>query len=1255
MPLSRLVKSRSNGNVVQPDETKEERLPRHSIADLKTRRVVTTQRQLLHRQFSDTYADSLGSSAFLDGSEQSLPFLNRTASSSILNQQIDATSLPTVTPKASIDAVQPFGAPGGKLDIEQAINMLQELKKTASPEELVSLHRALLPMKEVYSSQAPSADDTTFSGSVPPDRRRSVMPPGLATRNGLSDDVLRKPQYSATVHTPSRERREMWVHTAERASATPPIRGRQTGMPGPSSARPETPFEQPNTGSYHPGTLRITNGAASPEPSIISKLAATADVHDQDERANLETSADVNVGRCIQQSERRRPNGPRDSQQNSWAMEKAKTEAEAGERQRSPPVSKRSVETRRFSFDQAVSLPTSPSAPRFQQRWSHRAMHLSQQYLMDCEIGESPFGQSTADLELANRLSSVRDVENDDPSSFDDAHAQAMFQLTGDTTPVAHAEEGASVIPATHGTEHVSQEVNLEPPARVLRKVDSGYGSDIPMSPHREQPLQHPIELPVQGPQTPRDEQKDRSTSAERPFLHGNTSMYTFKEILGAPQPTAATDTPSTDMNGKRTSPLSFFKSRNKVPKKSSSVMLNDETSLRPGLAHSMSSPSTSELAKEPKRLQKRVPEAIRRQRQLEAGNRNAIHDSTGSIAPDESTNLTTERTSTDTPIQLAPGQDTQTAIPDTTEDANHRFRLRSKSFGRKRSKTNASEHNIGAVLHTPAFRSRNRRSISVSGSTICPESDGKSGSNCLTSGGQKQQTTDQMSSDPQSVARALTSHPLHPSTETKRSIPLPKSMQPRQQTSTGNIARSSATYPIAQNAVENLPRDVPMPNAPPRPFAALEGAQRVIPIGGHGSVEDLFPEWHSRPAAAPSPSSTPSPAHLQVRQSHKPRNQHQSVSSIPPLPEFPADIESKVHRADQMVAKMMMNSPRNSARNSPLPSARSSEDSPSNVARRPALKPTISQTNVTEDIAIDDIDESARWSGGGTIALPHADCHSKPASPTHDSQHPGWPGWEKQAELWRQRKIGLGHDLKRSVDMSGKILVESESSPPSPSIVVSRYITPLGSDTTRNVEHADERVSSAGNLAQAYTYLLADDQENRPAQQNVQRTDSVDSTATYESTSSDGRAAKLDISRTGSAYSTSSTVASSTTSTAGASLDAVVGKPATYEPTQPFIPYRPADAVRAERSRALSLARRSCNIPTGSFEPVPSMPQNKSTSMLDRYSGGLGYGWDRSTGFGGSAGTRSSGTESANRKSVKISEDYGLDLSDIPVFLRKA
>lgn len=51
------------------------------------------------------------------------------------------------------------------------------------------------------------------------------------------------------------------------------------------------------------------------------------------------------------------------------------------------------------------------------------------------------------------------------------------------------------------------------------------------------------------------------------------------------------------------------------------------------------------------------------------------------------------------------------------------------------------------------------------------------------------------------------------------------------------------------------------------------------------------------------------------------------------------------------------------------------------------------------------------------------------------------------------------------------------------------------------------------------------------------------------------------------------------------------------------------------------------------------------------RYSGGMGFGYERGNGFGGSAGTRSvSGKAEATRKGVPLRAGYGVDLGDVPV-----
>jgi hypothetical protein len=65
-------------------------------------------------------------------------------------------------------------------------------------------------------------------------------------------------------------------------------------------------------------------------------------------------------------------------------------------------------------------------------------------------------------------------------------------------------------------------------------------------------------------------------------------------------------------------------------------------------------------------------------------------------------------------------------------------------------------------------------------------------------------------------------------------------------------------------------------------------------------------------------------------------------------------------------------------------------------------------------------------------------------------------------------------------------------------------------------------------------------------------------------------------------------------------------------------------------------------------------MPQDQRLQpppQFGRYSGGLDYGYEHGSGFVGSADTRSvSGVAKATRKSVPLSEGFGVDLSDVPI-----
>ncbi|KAF2749939.1 hypothetical protein M011DRAFT_475260 [Sporormia fimetaria CBS 119925] len=70
--------------------------------------------------------------------------------------------------------------------------------------------------------------------------------------------------------------------------------------------------------------------------------------------------------------------------------------------------------------------------------------------------------------------------------------------------------------------------------------------------------------------------------------------------------------------------------------------------------------------------------------------------------------------------------------------------------------------------------------------------------------------------------------------------------------------------------------------------------------------------------------------------------------------------------------------------------------------------------------------------------------------------------------------------------------------------------------------------------------------------------------------------------------------------------------------------------------------------------EGMNEQARQQETMLCDRYGGGLHYGYEgRDSGIGGSAGTRQLHS-AASRKSIRYSHQYGLDLSDVPVFLQR-
>ena len=92
--------------------------------------------------------------------------------------------------------------------------------------------------------------------------------------------------------------------------------------------------------------------------------------------------------------------------------------------------------------------------------------------------------------------------------------------------------------------------------------------------------------------------------------------------------------------------------------------------------------------------------------------------------------------------------------------------------------------------------------------------------------------------------------------------------------------------------------------------------------------------------------------------------------------------------------------------------------------------------------------------------------------------------------------------------------------------------------------------------------------------------------------------------------------------------------------PSRPFhVPVAPPPSV--------PIPHDGYSVPSQSFNPL----QRQIQRISGRFEGGLAFGYEPGFGIGGSAGTRSMKT-GASRKSVDVSLGYGIDLSDVPIFV---
>ncbi|KAF2764811.1 hypothetical protein EJ03DRAFT_15062 [Teratosphaeria nubilosa] len=1227
------------------------------------------------------------------------------------------------------------------LDVEQAINLLQELKKTASPEDLVALHRALLPTKDIFPS--PRQESAEFP-SPKWQRRSAAIPPGLATRAGVGLDLLQKPSDCNELNK-IKARQKNGSHQPAAAavpdsSITALNLANDESADVPDRVLSPTDLDYPQTGIYRHGTLRVTNGAASPDPSTrgASRGGGIAD-DDQYEQPTLseyfpalEQQLDspceprarmpaVGTKPSVD-SMKTHDGSPTAQQQNhlqTWQESAPTVSPHKPSRPSAPARAQTDPATMRGEeVANPIPFPETATLARFQQRHcrSTSASEISADYISQCQISASPYEEHSI-IRIAARLSTVFDSMNYGNECTHGTPADALAMLTGQGNEV-DSPRGAAY--DTSSQQSQSSSILQLNPRPCPQKTDSGYASDASFRNPKHQTAQdHALCNASPAAEDGFGGVQGLDGCAGKGSFDGTRSLYTFEEALE-----------SSTMLGKEASPKARrSKSKKSLPLlKLHSLMPEKRNSLQPAsvaVKNGNSPQSQASLAKQSeqtnrlqKKLKKPMPDALKKQRSDERTiTKDTEHSLELSTVPEDSavTHVRRVRDEVIGDTDLCEGSVDQPPAEANAESPDSRWSLFSRSKSRSRDRSNSVRQSTVELpgppeaqrpwsIHRNRSKSEGRtRSLSAMRSSV---GDMINSHGSAPAEGRSIEVDIPACTNSGSVDRTLGGGTYDtPANMVKRAtVPVPGTTQPSVQsplaTSTRSLKTKSRgmTPEMASELARKKSRDfAPQDTQHTQDRPKIAMSKHLRPKSRSSAapvlerrVEDYFPEWQSKPVA-----SHPAPA----PGANKPYSSY--AESVPPLPELPLDVIKKAHRADEIIAK------KSSARSTPNASARNSADmsqarlstgkksrSSSRVRFQRELTTTIDPSTPSRQIVSEqseDADYALRTPTHNEADTRHASAEklaaggqASPAS--RDSMPAGCPGWEQQAILWRQYQRSLRQQLDEDEDKD-EYLPQPELPPPfrkpamvppskSPSIVVSRYITPLAAESAARSNAGPPPPSHAAQHAEAYRGLIGDDKENRPAQDDIPRTDSAVSSASSNATfvtvkSWDPSSVKQSVPRSDSSVSANTTTTVTTTTTFSA-------HPKT-SPAQrsraaggPFVPYSPTQAAAAERSRTERLAAPDISSPSADAASLawldvsanssttslgtpcgPRQPKKTEGSLHDRYSGGLGYDWDRVSGFGGSAGTRTSGCE-GNRKSVHMSEEFGIDLSDVPVFLQK-
>ncbi|KAI5199762.1 hypothetical protein E4T39_06092 [Aureobasidium subglaciale] len=1108
------------------------------------------------------------------------------------------------------------------VDVAAAIALLQELKKRASPEDLILLHKALLPTRNVERTIAPAkAEVKDYEEPISPlIRRSSLLPAGVKTR--LSRELLRNhSDNNVTVRSASTSRQHA---PADSPRLDVPLDFEALdlaeGRPEPQGGRPTTPSDfYPQIGTYKIGSLRITNGSASPEPArLLQRVERAAIQQKPSVSGSISGEGFITADEGETSPELARPcratlvslRAPRRSseQEVTWTLSNTRERSKSG-----GPQGRRGLEAEN----------SRPARQPTQTQVVQRASEYAQEYTSEFETLENPHMNSPELTTIVSRLSTVHDespVEGDvnareealrkltgDAPSANERHAKPQYQqhLGAARPPMIKSDSGYSSEASRRSIIRDSQcDELLHAALGAADEAERTRSKELPSVPSARPSLEQINEDKVSSPRSPYIQQQ--LSAVQKAERHRSLPSFFYRKSSSTSVNTVA-PTPVTPVKQTRKLQKARPRSQIIVPEK---VQEPEPEPVLPDIEPEFVEGASEDLSVNFSRPTRRF------ERGSSSSPQNKVEDDVD-------------------PRGRGRSRKHDGSIADAEDSPDGTGRRRSRSFFRFRSRSRSKSQHRQAeeVVLSVADEPLPTHDFSDFGTVA--QSLGQSPYDIATRRVKQMGTYDPSKPwfHPHEISRAAPKPEFGLEMRQGRDKSVDRSRQDRARSQSrpresidavlsssrpptrGKSRRSQSAHstvtPRIPEPVPELPKQVEVMSGTFSRPASKDGTVRVgtIDFGtgfAQGRLEPILSSSEKAKtrrrtqsvSARARPSSAVIPEEPVPQRKTQKSSPTSSSEALGPrgreLPQAPAKKPSQVP-----------------LRELPQAPSRASPRVPAHKKQPANVQPVLSVSTNPAQLKV-------------AASAPHT-----PVSPvTPNTRSP----WESQALAWRERKQNMTEMLSSPSAERKSFISHNPSSPAiqayspttqsprrTPTVIVSRYFTPQSSEFAMHLNEEDP-----------YRRLHSDNPSDlRPAQEDVERTDS---SSTYRTATSE-RSQDSFASRDSAKY-------------------------RAYRPVEDTTPEKHSYSSTPRSNITQKRSSRVMEQPQPQPQPMPR-PQRRSTAppenqdvAFDRFSGGLGYGWERGVGFAGSAGTRQKNDTKAARRSVVISQNFGVDLSDVPVFM---